>query len=65
MITREFKISGMTCGHCVKAVDFELSKISIEQKEVQIGSAKVTYDENKVNEAAIKQAVEEAGYKVI
>jgi copper chaperone CopZ len=33
--------------------------------DVQVGSAKVRYDENKVTEKNIVEAIEEAGYKVI
>ena len=66
MTTKELKIEGMSCNHCVMAVQKELSKLkNVKVQEVQIGSAKVEYDENTVNENALKSAVEEAGYKVI
>ena len=58
-------ISGMTCNHCVMAVKKELSKLSLESSEVQIGSAKVVFDESKVNEKQVVEAIEEAGYKVV
>ena len=64
MTTKEFNIQGMSCGHCVKSVEIELSKLSIETKEVEIGKAKVSFDENKVRESDIIKAVEEAGFKV-
>jgi copper chaperone len=65
MKTSEFKINGMSCMHCVKAVEIELSKIELEESHVEIGSAKVSYDENKVNETIIVDAINESGYKVI
>jgi len=65
MKTSEFKIEGMSCMHCVKAVELELSKVDLEESHVEIGSAKVSYDENKVNESSIVDAINESGYKVV
>jgi len=59
------KISGMSCNHCVMAVKKELSKLSLESAEVQIGQAKIIYDETLTTPALINEAVEEAGFKVI
>jgi copper chaperone CopZ len=65
MTTQEFKIEGMSCGHCVMAVKKELSKLNLESADVEIGSAKVNFDETKVNSSAIENAITEAGYKVV
>ncbi len=59
-----FTIEGMSCGHCVMAVEKELNKLEIEKKKVKIGSAEVNFDSEKVSEENIKNAIEEAGYKV-
>lgn len=59
------KIEGMSCQHCVMAVKKELSKLDINVNDVQIGSATVEYDENKVPKSDIDKAIEEAGYKTI
>jgi copper ion binding protein len=60
------KIEGMSCQHCVmrvrKAVD-ELPGVS--RSEVNIGTARVEYDESKVKGTDLEQAVEKAGYKVV
>ena len=61
---KTFKIDGMSCGHCVMTVEKELGKLEIEIK-VEIGSAKVNFNTDKVSEKNIKDAIEEAGYKVI
>ena len=45
---KEFKIEGMSCNHCVMAVQKNLSKIKLIKFEVTIGSAKVEFDENKI-----------------
>jgi len=60
-----FDISGMSCGHCVKAVEKELSMLDVDYYEVEIGLAKVEYDESKVNITNIEDAIAEAGFKVI
>ena len=59
------KIDGMSCQHCVMAVKKEVQKLDVQNLEVKIGEAFVEYDENKVSEAAIKRAIESAGYIVI
>ena len=60
------KIEGMSCQHCVmrvrKAVD-ELPGVS--HSEVNIGTARVEYDESKVKGTDLEQAIEKAGYKVV
>ena len=65
MKTQEFKIEGMSCGHCVMAVKAELGELNLDNVEVEIGKAKVDYDESKVSEQDIVSAIEEAGYKVV
>ena len=66
MKIQELKIEGMTCGHCVMSVQKELGKIpGVTVEKVEIGSAKVQFDETKVNPAMLANAVNEAGYKVV
>ena len=65
MKVESFKIEGMSCNHCVMAVKKELSKLDLKLLEVSIGSAKIEYDESKLPVQKIKEAVEEAGYKVV
>lgn len=62
---KTFNIDGMSCGHCVMAIEKELGKLEIEKKKVEIGSAKISFDLEIVSEENIKDAIEEAGYKVI
>ena len=66
MKTQEFKIEGMSCGHCVMAVRKELGKLdNVKIDDLQIGRAKVEFDESKTPERLIIKAIEEAGYKVV
>jgi copper chaperone len=66
MKTQEFKIEGMSCGHCIMAVRKELGKLdNIKINDVQIGKATVEFDESKSEENRIIKAIEEAGFKVL
>ncbi len=66
MKTQELKIEGMTCGHCVMSVKKELGKVpGIVVDDVQIGKAKIHYDESKVTEQVLARAIDEAGYKLV
>jgi copper chaperone len=66
MKTQEFIIEGMSCGHCVMAVRKELTRLdNVKIDDVQIGKAKVQFDESKIQESIIISAIEEAGFKVL
>ena len=66
MKIQEFKIEGMSCNHCVMAVRKELVHLdNVKVSDIQIGSAKVEYDESKTTTADIVRAIQEAGFKVI
>jgi len=60
-----FKVQGMTCGHCVKAVT-QAVKAADEQAQVQVELAQ---GEVRVHSAlspeAIRQAIREEGYTVL
>jgi copper chaperone CopZ len=62
---KDFKIEGMSCHHCVMAVQKSLSKLKLKNYDVQIGSAKIEFDENETKEEIIIKAIDEAGYKVV
>jgi copper chaperone len=58
-------IDGMTCGHCVSAVDKALKKIDgVTVENVAVGSATLAFDPTAVSEARITEAVEDEGYSV-
>jgi copper chaperone len=66
MTTKEIRIDGMSCGHCEMAVRKELSRLDdVKVKKVKIGEAVVEYDETKVNEQKLFDAIIEAGYQPI
>jgi copper chaperone len=62
---KKFNVNGMTCGHCVMAVEKELDKLDIHSIKVEIGSVIVEYDPEKLNEEKIINTIEEAGYKLV
>ena len=66
-ITQQFTISGMTCGHCVQAVTQELSGIEgVQGVEVDLDSGVATVrSEAKLDVAAVRDAVDEAGYELV
>ncbi|MED0706269.1 copper chaperone CopZ [Aneurinibacillus aneurinilyticus] len=59
------KVEGMSCNHCVKAVEGALEeigaagKVNLAEKTVQ-----VEYDESKLSLDSIKEAIEEQGYDI-
>ena len=66
MKTQELTIEGMSCGHCIMHVKKELSKLNgLTIEDVEIGKARVQYDETKVTPDQLTKAIEEAGYKLV
>ena len=64
MATTEFKVTGMTCGHCEMSVREEVEEIpgaTVSQVSHETGRLVVDSDQP-VDDAAVKAAVEEAGY---
>ena len=64
--TAEYTVSGMTCGHCVASVTEEVQEIagvSAVEVVLETGALTVTSDQP-VDDAAVKAAVEEAGYQL-
>jgi copper ion binding protein len=59
-------IVGMTCEHCVVAVEEALGRVDgVTAVQVELSSGIATFSEEKpVDMAAVRQAVEDAGYKV-
>lgn len=59
------KIQGMSCGHCVKSVREALEETEgVEVEDVEIGSARISYDTDKTSREQIEEIIEDAGYKV-
>jgi copper chaperone CopZ len=62
----EFKVTGMTCGHCVSAVTTEVEKVpGVSDVVVDLDAKTVTVTGEPVDDAAVAAAVDEAGYTVV
>lgn len=60
------KVEGMSCGHCVSAVEKAVSGAGAAAKvDLPAKTVAVEYDENKVSLDAIKTAIEDQGYDVV
>jgi len=59
-------VKGMSCEHCVKAVEGALQEAGASGKvNLASGTVDVNYDENKVSVDKLKEAIEEQGYDVV
>lgn len=66
MSTSTYTVTGMTCSHCVSSVREEVGQVpgvTGVAVELETGQVTVTSD-SPVDDALIKDAVEEAGYEV-
>ncbi len=66
MSTSTYTVTGMTCGHCVTSVTEELTNVDgISDVAVDLATGTVTItSDGPVEEAAVRAAVDEAGYEV-
>lgn len=56
-------IEGMTCEHCVRAVDGRLRKTAgVEVERVKVGSADLRYDPARTNVDEIADVIADEGY---
>ena len=57
-------IEGMSCGHCLNAVNRALSVVpGVRIDALRIGRADVSYDENTTGPSQLEAAVADAGYR--
>ena len=67
MTTVKLKVEGMTCGGCVASVTRVVNAVpGVADARVRLdaGSAEVDFDPERTDEAAIRSAIEGAGYEV-
>jgi len=57
-------IAGMSCGHCLNAVNQALGRLpGVQIESVRIGRADLQYDETVTDPDAISRAIADAGYQ--
>ena len=65
MTKMTMEIRGMTCGHCLSAVNKALNSLDgVKIEQVRIGQASVEYDPTKVKPEQITGAIADAGDEV-
>ena len=61
-------VQGMSCGHCVKAIEGSVSQLAgVNVVNVKLDEAKVdvSFDEGKVSLEQIKETIDDQGYDVV
>lgn len=66
MASATYTVKGMTCDHCVRAVTAEVGRVAgVTDVSVDLASGRVTVTAGgAVDAAAVRAAVEEAGYEL-
>jgi copper chaperone len=58
-------IEGMTCEHCVRAVDGRLRKTpGVEVQKVVVGAVDLRYDPKRISMDEISEVISDEGYTV-
>lgn len=61
--TTTYRVPGMTCAHCRAAIETEISKVpGVAGVEVDLDEKRVTVTGNGLDDAALRHAIDEAGY---
>jgi copper ion binding protein len=66
-MTSTYSVKGMTCGHCVNAVSTEVGQLpGVTGVRVDLAGGTVTVtSEQPLDDAAVRAAVDEAGYELV
>ncbi|QSB13064.1 heavy-metal-associated domain-containing protein [Natronosporangium hydrolyticum] len=67
MMSHTYTVKGMTCDHCARSVTEEVSKVAgAVEVTVDLKAGEVTVTSTgPVDDQAVAEAVEEAGYEVV
>lgn len=67
MVTNEYQVTGMTCGHCEMSIREEVAEVAgVEDIQVSAQTGKlVVTSSDSVEDAQILAAVTEAGYSAV
>ena len=61
-----YTVSGMSCAHCIDAITRELTGVAgVANVAVDLDSGNVTVTGDSLDDAAIRAAIDEAGYAVV
>ena len=60
-----YSVPGMSCGHCRAAIIDEVEKVAgVASVDVDLDAKHVTVAGHELDEAAVRAAIDEAGYDV-
>jgi len=67
MTESTYRVTGMTCDHCVRAVTTEVRKVpGVSGVQVDLASGGVTVrSDQPLDDSTVRDAVEEAGYELV
>ena len=64
-MTRTYTVDGMSCQHCVDAITGEVTRVDgVTNVAVDLAAKTVTVEGEPVDDAAVRDAIDEAGYTV-
>ena len=65
METLHLNIEGMTCEHCVRAIDGRLRRTpGVQVDKVVVGAVDLHYDRSKISLDEISEVISDEGYTV-
>lgn len=64
MDTQTYVVPGMSCSHCKAAIETEVARVPGVVAVVADPDAKTVVVEGSVDDAAVRAAIDEAGYDV-
>lgn len=66
-VTTVYRVTGMTCGHCEGAVTAEISELpGVTSVKAVAATGQVTVvSDSPLEETAVREAVDEAGYELV
>jgi copper chaperone len=68
MLNKTLKVEGMTCDHCVSAVEGSVGSLKgVDKVKVDLNqnTVDVVFHEDQVSEDQIKEAIDDQGYDVV
>jgi copper chaperone len=62
---QSYTVTGMTCQHCVAAVDAEVGALAgVSSVDIDLASGTLVVSGSDIDREAVRSAVEEAGYSL-
>jgi len=66
MSARSYRVPDIQCAHCERAITAEVSRVpGVEAVEVDLAAKRVTVRGARVDDGAVRKAIDEAGYEAV